>query len=91
MTLSNDKGDNTTEKAFMMRFLIHMIGDVHQPMDCSTKFSDEYPEPQGDKGGSAFSFKLVNQTSIDLHSYWEKGALYLDNPISRPLNKQTNS
>jgi len=23
-----------------MRFLIHMVGDLHQPMDCSTKFSD---------------------------------------------------
>ncbi len=46
------------QKALALRFLIHFVGDVHQPLHCSTRFSEEFP--QGDKGGN--SFALASQT-----------------------------
>ena len=42
----------------MLRFLIHVIGDIHQPLHASTFFSDEYPD--GDMGGNKFYVTYKN-------------------------------
>ena len=39
-------------RAKMLSFLLHLVGDVHQPMHCETLFDEKFPEPEGDRGGN---------------------------------------
>jgi hypothetical protein len=45
-------GSNDSEKARALRFVIHFVGDIHQPLHCSTRVTRALPE--GDRGGNDF-------------------------------------
>lgn len=49
------------EKAFFIRFLLHLTGDAHQPLHSINFFSKTYP--QGDQGGNLEPGKL--------HAQWD--------------------
>ena len=61
-----------------LKFIIHYVGDIHQPLHCSTRISSQYPK--GDAGGNLFQIMVADAggkpRTISLHSYWDKG---LDN------------
>lgn len=61
--------DDTDEevKALMITWLMHMTGDLHQPMHSSSLFSKKL-FPHGDKGGNGI--KTVQKSN--LHSLWDK-------------------
>lgn len=59
----------TFEKAFFLRFLIHLVGDVHQPIHCITQYSHAHPE--GDAGGNLYAIKTVQANN--LHQFWDGG------------------
>ena len=59
--------DDHLAKTFMLRFLIHLIGDVHQPMHAVSRFDDK---GVGDAGGNGFKLKIPGVP--DLHSFWDK-------------------
>ncbi|MEH0156402.1 S1/P1 nuclease [Limibacter armeniacum] len=66
--------DNTQDqatRAMYMAWLIHLIGDVHQPLHCGSIFDASYPK--GDKGGNGFYVK-PSSSSVNLHALWD-GAL----------------
>ncbi len=65
--LLKDKGAALPDKAIAFCWLVHLVGDIHQPLHCSAFFSKEFPK--GDAGGNLF---LIGNTN--LHSYWD-GAL----------------
>lgn len=67
----------------MMRLLIHIVGDMHQPLHNVNMFN--YTYTAGDLGGNREHILLLNSTSMILHSYFDSGALRLDG-FSRPLN-----
>jgi hypothetical protein len=48
--------------------LIHLIGDLHQPLHCASLFTDAYPG--GDRGGNEF-FVMPASRGIKLHSFWD--------------------
>jgi len=54
------------EKVDALSWLIHLFGDIHQPMHCIERISDEHPA--GDRGGN--SFKLRGNAR-NLHSLWD--------------------
>ena len=56
----------------MIRFLLHLAGDIHQPMHNTTRFSDRFPE--GDRGGN--NYKLRGQIK-NLHAFWDWGGGFL--------------
>jgi hypothetical protein len=56
------------ERAVYLSWLIHLIGDVHQPLHCSSLFDDAHP--RGDKGGNGFFIKPAER-GITLHSFWD--------------------
>lgn len=60
---------STLEKALFLRFLVHFVGDIHQPLHCATRVTKEFP--QGDKGGNLFPIQYDNMTS--LHELWDDG------------------
>ncbi|KTC75573.1 3'-nucleotidase/nuclease [Legionella birminghamensis] len=58
------------DKGFSLRILLHVTGDIHQPMHAVSEFSRRFPE--GDAGGN---FLVLGQNTIakNLHSYWDNG------------------
>jgi hypothetical protein len=62
-------------RAQALRFIIHFVGDIHQPLHCGTRVSAALPE--GDRGGNLVSLKIrqPNGTTktTNLHSYWDGG------------------
>lgn len=62
------------EKGFTLRILLHVVGDIHQPLHAANQFSAKHP--QGDKGGNLFPLS-ANSIGTNLHSYWDKGGGFL--------------
>ena len=64
------KSPNATqyEKAFFMRFVLHLTGDAHQPLHCINFFSVNYPN--GDDGGNA--------EPTQLHRQWDNALGFFD-------------
>lgn len=62
---------STVVKAFYLKVLIHVIGDIHQPLHTITKVSKRLPE--GDLGGNLY---LLHKSPFgkNLHQYWDNGA-----------------
>jgi hypothetical protein len=70
-----------TNQATALRYLLHFVGDIEQPLHCSTAVWAS--KPGGDAGGNGFS--LTGNWS-NLHSLWDSGGGYLFDSISRPLS-----
>ncbi len=62
------------DKAIALRVLIHVTGDLHQPLHGAAKVSQAYPD--GDLGGNLFHLG-ANPVADNLHSYWDQaGGLF---------------
>ncbi|MGL5742868.1 MAG: S1/P1 nuclease [Legionella sp.] len=48
----SSKHTNAADKRFALRLLIHVVGDVHQPLHAITRVSTQLPK--GDMGGNLF-------------------------------------
>ncbi len=69
-----DKSQSDAERADALRFIIHFVGDIHQPLHCVARDTDAHPD--GDKGGNSFS--IVTPPDLpdrikNLHSMWDAG------------------
>lgn len=53
------------ERREALMFLIHFVGDMHQPLHCSDN---------GDKGGNGVNVELAGRR-MNLHSLWDSGLL----------------
>jgi hypothetical protein len=84
--LNNEKYQSTSsipqEKAIALCWLIHVVGDIHQPLHSVSLFSDQYPD--GDRGGNSFWIK--DRGAVNLHSYWD-GLLGRSTSIRDVLNE----
>jgi S1/P1 Nuclease len=54
------------ERALHLSWLIHLVGDIHQPLHSTALFSREL-FPDGDQGGN----KIPTNRSRNLHSVWD--------------------
>lgn len=83
-TMTGYKRDSAIlETALMIRYLIHFVGDLHQPLHASTMFSSKFPS--GDRGGNSFKVYFDSQIS-NLHSLWDSVLGELEQDISRPAS-----
>jgi hypothetical protein len=58
------------ERAFTLRILLHVVGDVHQPLHCVGRFTEALPK--GDRGGNLFFIQPVEEGAPDqLHWLWD--------------------
>jgi hypothetical protein len=68
-------GTDDVEKAKALRFIIHYVGDIHQPLHATTRVTA--PMPEGDQGGNLFFVKLPDGHGhthrVKLHGYWDGG------------------
>ncbi|MCX7125193.1 MAG: S1/P1 nuclease [Gammaproteobacteria bacterium] len=64
-----DKTESSDRRAKYLSFLIHFVGDIHQPLHCATLYSKQFPE--SDRGGN--NYFIHTAISKDLHWYWDEG------------------
>lgn len=75
--------DDRLGKSFMLRMLIHLVGDAHQPLH-NVSFVDGN-HPKGDRGGTLFAIK--SDIAKDLHSLWDT-AFGLFPKVTAPISKE---
>lgn len=80
------KNPNSTpwSRGFMLRVLIHMVGDIHQPSHCITLYNTQFP--QGDRGGTRFKIKHDKYSS--LHNLFDAAFGLGDRMPERPMSEE---
>lgn len=84
-TLGNGSSSQT-DQATALRYLIHFVGDIQQPLHCSTAVWAS--KPAGDGGGNGF---YINGTWRNLHLLWDAGGGFLTDSMSRPLSSTSKT
>ena len=66
-----DPAATPEQQAAALSWLIHLVGDIHQPLHAAELVTPLYPLPEGDRGGNKF-FVSVGGNSINLHAFWDR-------------------
>jgi hypothetical protein len=74
LTVLQDTQASAADKGLNLRVLMHVIGDLHQPLHAVSLYSQAFPE--GDQGGNRFKLGR-NRVAPQLHAYWDRGGGYL--------------
>lgn len=56
-------------KAYDLAWLLHLVGDLHQPLHAVDGVSEACPK--GDEGGNSVSIHGVTHGERELHAYWD--------------------
>ena len=88
LSISTLQSSSATQsnQAVSLRYLLHFVGDIQQPLHCSDAFFAS--QPNGDAGGNGF---YINGTWNNLHSLWDSGGGYLTDFLSRPLSSASQT
>jgi hypothetical protein len=74
-----DKTASHDDRAQALKFIVHLVGDVHQPLHCA--------ERDGDKGGNGrLVFFLDRKRAVNLHSCWDTQILLSRKKTIRVVN-----
>jgi len=69
VAIMTDSSKPMNDRSEALKFVIHFVGDIHQPLHCSDR---------GDKGGNTRLVFLLDQpTALNLHRVWDSGILHL--------------
>lgn len=71
------------EKARALRFLLHTVQDIHNPLHCGSRYTKDNPD--GDSGGNQFALEKSGSYR-NLHAFWD-AALGTFPAAERPLAK----
>lgn len=63
-------GTPEAERATHLAWILHLVGDIHQPLHTSARVTSRQREREGDQGGNLFKLGPFND-SLSLHSYWD--------------------
>jgi len=74
-----DKTRSARERAVALCWLLHLVGDLHQPLHCVAWFSPEFPK--GDRGGNGVAIR-PGAAAIVLHAYWDDILGVGEDPLS---------
>lgn len=66
-----DPAATPEQRAAALSWLIHLIGDLHQPLHCAELVTPRYPLPDGDRGGNSI-YVSVGGNPINLHAFWDR-------------------
>jgi len=62
---------DAVDRAVHLSWLVHLVGDLHQPLHAATLVNDVYPE--GDRGGNDFFVRpRSNRAGMNLHAFWDQ-------------------
>lgn len=71
-----------TAKAVDLAWILHLVGDIHQPLHASSRVTPQEPLPHGDKGGNDFHL----DGRLNLHWFWDS---ILDETIPRTAGEDS--
>jgi hypothetical protein len=74
--------DDFLGKSFSLRYVVHLVGDIHQPCHTGSLFSKDFTNEGGDK--TATLFKIKYKEINNLHSLWDN-ILGLYDDLMAPL------
>jgi hypothetical protein len=80
-TLVDSSAADTT-RAVALAWVLHLVGDIHQPLHCSSRVTPAEPLPKGDEGGNTFHL----DDARNLHAYWDR---ILDEAIARDAGEDS--
>jgi hypothetical protein len=64
------EGDDPRARAVALSWVIHLVGDVHQPLHCASRFNADFPD--GDQGGNLFVIQPADSVrQVKLHAFWD--------------------
>lgn len=64
------KFNDKLSRSFSIRYFIHVVGDLHQPLHATTYFSNKFNE--GDRGGNSWLVTYPSNKDItNLHALWD--------------------
>lgn len=69
MDVLTKRNISVEEHAWSLRMLIHLVGDLHQPMHTINFYSKIIPLQHGDLNG--LRYKISHRKYHNLHSYWD--------------------
>src|SRR5207245_1810957 len=59
-----------SEKAISLCWLLHLVGDIHQPLHCVQMVSEQFPG--GDQGGNRIVIRTRTLAQpVKLHAFWD--------------------
>lgn len=62
--------DDHFAKSFALIWLIHLVGDIHQPLHAISRIDPKTLKQ--DSGGNNFTVKINKKTLIPLHTIWDE-------------------
>ena len=62
--IASDEADAV--KSYDLTWLMHLVGDVHQPLHCTSRISSA--DPKGDAGGNLVK---IDTSAKELHAFWD--------------------
>lgn len=83
LKLIQDKSNTKKQKAAAIRMLIHLIGDMHQPLHTATLYDKSHPK--GDLNGLKYRLKSRYK---NLHRFWDVGGGILAYKKRKPFRRQ---
>ena len=66
---SKDKKVTKAIKSYDLVWLLHLVGDVHQPLHCTSRF--DKVDPHGDSGGNNVKVCEAQNCGEKLHAVWD--------------------
>jgi hypothetical protein len=80
-------GTPQEERATTLAWVLHLVGDIHQPLHTSARVTTRPLEREGDQGGNLFKLGSSND-ALSLHSFWDG---ILDRSIQRTQEESNNN
>ncbi len=78
--------------SLMLRFLLHLAGDIHQPLHCASLYSKHLFQgsiKNGDKGGNFIHIHdPITKQKSNLHAFWDSCLGLYSVRFKLPLKKE---
>lgn len=68
LEILKSEASSDADKAVALAWVVHILGDIHQPLHAATAYSPQFPE--GDRGGNEYHIRYQEEET-NLHSFWD--------------------
>jgi hypothetical protein len=67
-SILEDGAKPARDRAVALSWILHLFGDIHQPLHCTSRFTPDFPK--GDRGGNSFLISTGHKP-LPLHTFWD--------------------
>jgi len=90
-TLASDSGVDDGVRSYDLTWLLHLVGDVHQPLHATSRFT--HAHDGGDEGGNLVKIRCGQRIEVfcqsgGLHTFWDDLLGPTDGPPERVIHAQ---